>query len=103
VKILALIDLVPGQRLEDVRAELAQELAASWRLFAGGILREAYATQVPTRVAFVLEAEDLTHAEGQLRGLPLVARGLLTCQLVELRPFVNWSLLFRSPPPPPPP
>ena len=47
----------------------------------------------PTRVLFVLEAENAAQADEQLRKLPLVAAGQLT---VELRPFVNWSMLFAS-------
>jgi hypothetical protein len=59
-----------------------------------GVLREAYATAVPTRVIFVLEADDVARAEEHLRKLPLIAAGLLHFELVELRPFVNWSMLF---------
>ena len=58
------------------------------------VLREAYATAVPTRVVFVLEADGVARAEELLRKLPLIASGHLRFDLVELRPFVNWSLLF---------
>jgi hypothetical protein len=68
----------------------------SWRLFASGFLREAYATGAPTRVVFVLEAESSTAADTQLRKLPLVAQGRMLVELVELRPFVNWSMLFAQ-------
>ena len=57
-------------------------------------MREAYATPSPTRVVFVLEAADAEAALEHLRKLPLVATGLLRVELIELRPFVNWSLLF---------
>jgi len=94
MKILAIIDVAPSAPIETVRAELAKELKGSWDLFASGILREAYATATPTRVVFVLEVEDTAQAEGHLSKLPLIAGGLLRFELVELRPFVNWSLLF---------
>jgi len=45
---------------------------------------------------FVPEAENAAQADEQLRKLPLVAAGQLTVELVELRPFVNWSMLFAS-------
>jgi hypothetical protein len=61
--------------MDSVRAELANELKGSWALFAAGVLREAYATATPTRVVFVLEAEDAAHASEHLRKLPLVAEG----------------------------
>ena len=68
----------------------------SWALFESGVLREAYATATPTRVVFVLEAEDVARAEQHLRSLPLIATGHLNFELVELRPFVNWSMLFAQ-------
>jgi hypothetical protein len=47
-------------------------------------------------VLFVLEAQNAAQADEQLRELPLVAAGQLTVELVELRPFVNWPILFAS-------
>jgi hypothetical protein len=94
VKILAIIDVAPGARMEAVRDRLADELKGSWALFASGVLREAYATAAATRVIFILEAEDVPSAEDHLRKLPLVAAGSFRFELMELRPFVNWSTLF---------
>jgi hypothetical protein len=96
MKILAILDVLPGAPMESIRATLANELKGSWALFASGVLREAYATASPTRVVFVLEAENTAQAEEHLRKLPLVAAGHLNFELVELRPFVNWSMLFAQ-------
>lgn len=96
MKVLAIIDVLPGADMERIRAKIADELKGSWALFTSGILREAYATAKPSRVVFVLEAENAAHADEQLRKLPLVAAGQLTVELVELRPFVNWLMLFAS-------
>ena len=43
---------------------------------------------------FVLEADDVADAQEHLRRVPLVAAGLFRVDLVELRPFVNWAMLF---------
>ena len=94
MKILALIEVAPGAPVDAVRADLVNELRGSWSLFTSGVLREAYATASPTRVVFVLEADDVARAEAHLRTLPLVAAGHMRFDLVELRPFANWSLLF---------
>lgn len=96
MKVLAIIDVVAGADMERVRANIPDELKESWVLFASGILREAYATAKPTRVLFVLEAENAAQAYEHLRKLPLVASGQLTVELVELRPFVHWSMLFAG-------
>src|SRR5215831_9493846 len=72
MKVLAIIDVVAGADMERVRAKIADELRGSWALFASGVLREAYAAAKPTRVLFVLEAENAAQADEQLRKLPLV-------------------------------
>jgi len=94
MKVLAIIDVKPEADLESMRKELPHELQGSWQLFVRDVLREAYATPTPTRVVFVLEADGAPAAEAHLRGLTLVAAGLLHVELIELRPFMNWGLLF---------
>jgi hypothetical protein len=94
MKILALIEVATGTPIEAIRAEITNELKESWDLFASGVLREAYATAAPGRVVFVLEADDIAHAQEYLHRLPLVAAGLLHHELIELHPFVNWAMLF---------
>lgn len=93
MKILALVSLKPGVPLEQVRPELQAELQGSWRLYTNDVLREAYLTELPTRVVFVLEAEDVATAAAELEKLPLVAKGIFDLQLHALRPFVNWAML----------
>ncbi|THD42093.1 MAG: dimeric alpha+beta barrel [Bradyrhizobium sp.] len=94
MKFIAIIDVVPGAPLENVKADLPNEVRESWKLFAAGALREAYATDAPTRVVFVLESADAASAATDLGKLPLIRAGLLAYELIELRPFANWSLLF---------
>jgi hypothetical protein len=96
MKVLALLSLVPEAQLGTVRAELANELRGSWALYASGVLREVYATDDPKRVVFVMEAEDAAAASRQLAPLPLVAAGMFNVECLELRPFVNWSMLFAQ-------
>jgi hypothetical protein len=94
MKILALLDLKSGTPIEAVRPRLIDELKGSWALYTSGVLREVYATASPTRVVFILETADLRSAEHSLSQLPLVAAGLFNIELIELRAFSNWSLLF---------
>jgi len=95
MKVLATLTLVPDAKLETVRAELASELRGSWALYASGVLREVYATEDPKRVVFVVEAEDSAAARRLLATLPLVAAGMFHIETLELRPFVNWAMLFQ--------
>jgi hypothetical protein len=94
MKFLAIIDVADNAPMEAIRAGLREELRHSWALFAGGTLREAYATEKPTRIVFVLEARSAEQVAVQLGRLPMIEAGLITFKLIELRPFANWSLLF---------
>jgi hypothetical protein len=96
MKFLAVIEVVPGAPIEAIRGDLPQELRGSWALYASGVLREAYATESPSRVVFILEASDAADAKRHLDALPFFARGAMQVHLVELRPFVNWSMLFAQ-------
>jgi hypothetical protein len=42
------------------------EIQGSWTLYKSGVLREAYATEIPTRVVFVIEADNTAAAERHL-------------------------------------
>jgi muconolactone delta-isomerase len=94
MKVLAMLTLKPETTFEKARHELAEELKASWALYASGALREVYATEDPKRVVFVLEADDAEGAKRILARLPLVSAAIFDLEFVELRPFVNWSMLF---------
>ncbi len=85
---------MPEVPLETVRAELAEELKASWALYSSGVLRQVYATENPQRVVFIVEAADAAAAKQVLTRLPMIAAGMFRMELMELRPFVNWSMLF---------
>ena len=96
MKVLAIIGLSETADRSQVVGRLNEELQESWELFAGGVIREAYMTDDPSRVAFVLETTDLAAAETALRRRPLVRGGQFAFQLIELRPFSNWARLFRE-------
>jgi hypothetical protein len=96
MKFLAIMDVADDAPIEAIRAGLGEELRRSWALFRGGIVREAYATEKPTRIVFVLEADGMDDAASHLGRLPMIEAGMITFRLIELRPFANWSLLFAD-------
>ncbi len=96
MKILALVDVARGADINAVRAGLAEELRGAWDLYESGVLRETYATATPTRVVFVLEAGSVAEARDHLSRLPLVTAGQMHLDFIELKPFANWALLFKS-------
>jgi hypothetical protein len=94
MKVLAIVQLDEQADLSEVRRSLKEELREAWALFSEDVIREAYLTDDPASVVFVLEAVDRVAAEAQLQKLPLVRLGCFTPKLIELRPFANWANLF---------
>jgi hypothetical protein len=78
MKVLAIMTLKPEASLESVRAELANEIRGAWSLFSSGVLRETYATEIPSRVVFVIETDNRAAAEHHLARLPLIGQFRLT-------------------------
>ena len=52
MKVLAILTLKPETPLQTIRPQLVNEIKESWTLYASGVLRETYATDLPTRVAW---------------------------------------------------
>ena len=96
MKVLAIIDVAEGAPLDQIKSRMQEELLASWSLFVSGAIREAYLTSSPTRVVFILEADDAPDALKRLQQLPLISAGFFRVSLEELRPFANWSRLFPA-------
>jgi hypothetical protein len=94
MKIMAIVTLASSAKLSEVGRLLKDELRGSWKLFSENIIREAYATDDPARIVFVLETVDVAAARTHVQTLPLVRQGDFDMQLIELRPFANWARLF---------
>ena len=82
----------------DVRAEVATharaELETLWRLYRDGIVREMY-LQAKAGAVLILETASLEGARAQLSPLPLIAHGVMSLELLELRPFTALEMLFE--------
>ena len=96
MKVLAVVNLAASADISELQHHLSDELRESWKLFSANVIREAYMTDDPSRVVFVFEAENTIAAETRLQELPLIKRGVFTVQLIELRPFTNWTRLFAE-------
>ena len=96
MKILGIVELAAESPRPMSSCALTEALQGAWRLYSGGVLRGAYATSSPTRVACELEAIDPIHPEVALSRLPLVADGTFRVSYIELSPFVNWEKLYAA-------
>jgi hypothetical protein len=96
VKILALEQEMPGVTAEEFRSNLEAEAIRVWELYQAGVLRELYFRADRTDAVLVLECEDANEAEEVRNTLPLVKEGLITFQIIPLKPYSGFSRLFAK-------
>lgn len=94
MKILAIEQEIPGFTAEAFAPHLQAEAARVWELYQAGILREIYFRQDRSEAVLMLECADESEAENVLHTLPLVKAGLITFELITLRPYPGFARLF---------
>ena len=94
MKILALERERADIKPEDFAPHLTAEATAVWELYQAGIFRELYFRQDKNCAVIVLECEDAHEAGEILNTLPLVKEGLITFDVIPLRPYPGFSRIF---------
>jgi hypothetical protein len=97
MKLIALEREVPGSTPEEFQVHLEAEASRVWELYQAGMFRELYFRQDRTEAVLVLECADVEEANQVLSTLPLVKEGLITFDLIPLRPYPGFSRLFADP------
>ncbi|MEL7173228.1 MAG: hypothetical protein AAFN05_09745 [Pseudomonadota bacterium] len=96
MKILCLWHVKPDADLSKVADLLVDEERFAWQMFASGELREHYESDMPTPAISIVEMESIAAAEARFAELPINKAGLLEPRYFELRPFMNWEVLFKD-------
>jgi hypothetical protein len=94
MKILALERERADVKPEDFTPHLTAEATAVWKLYQAGIFRELYFHQDKNCAVIVLECEDAHEAGEILNTLPIVKEGLITFDIIPLRPYPGFSRIF---------
>lgn len=96
--------LALGSEVDTAFPDLSREEAAelgraearrSWELHQEGVVREISFRTDAHRSVMVLEAADEASAREALATLPFVRAGVLTFEVVGLRPYDGWARLFE--------
>ncbi len=95
MKLLAIGRLREGADAREITLRADHELRALWQLYRDGVVREMYWPGRPGAV-LLLEAAARQDAEAALAGLPLVAGGVIDFEVIELRPFSAFEVLFAD-------
>lgn len=93
MKILAIEKELKSVDWKEESQTLVEEAKSAYSLLLSGDLREMYFTEHKNAV-LILECEDKTAAKQLLDELPLVKKGLIDFELLELRPYTGFSRLM---------
>jgi hypothetical protein len=95
MKLLAIGRPRQGADLHEIGRHAWEEMAALWRLYWDGAVREMYSPGRPGAV-LVLEPGSPQDAEAAVAGLPLAAAGLIVFEFIGLHPFSAFEVLFAD-------
>jgi hypothetical protein len=97
MQILVIARITPGVSVEQVVPHIAAEAAEVWNAYAADLLRNIYYIADMSGAVLVFEAASVEVVEAALPKFPMVARGLLTCEVLPLKPYVGLASLFAQP------
>ena len=97
MKLLAIGRLREGADVREIALRAHDEMRALWQLYRDGVVREMYSPGRPGAV-LLLETAARQDAETALAGLPLAAGGVIDFELIQLRPFSAFEVLFADRP-----
>lgn len=97
MQLLALEQEVSGITVDHFTGDLLRaEAQHVYALQQAGVIRNIYFRADRTDAVMMLECADVAEAESVLASLPLVAAGLITFELIPLRPYPGLSRLFAA-------
>jgi hypothetical protein len=93
MKILAIEKEIPGINPDDYLPYLREEAGMVWEFQQNGLIREIYFSEDHSAI-LILECKDKPEAGSILSRLPLVQKGLIAFELIELHPYNGFERLF---------
>ena len=94
MKILAIEKEFPNVDAEASKPHFKAEASKVWKLYQVGVVREVYFRQDRSEAVLMLECANIGEAREILESLPLVREGLITFDVIPLKPYSGFSRLF---------
>ena len=95
MKILAIEKEIKTANWSNENDTLVKEAEKVYELYLSGSLREIYFNDNHCAV-IILECENLDSAEKLLSTLPLVQKGLISFEIMELNPYTGFNRIVKD-------
>lgn len=98
MKMLVMMDLVPGTTQEKIAPYLKEEAGRAWELHKQGVFRDMNFRADRPGVVNIIECASVEEARKILATLPLAKAGFMTCEVIPLMYPVFLENLFANAP-----
>jgi hypothetical protein len=96
MKIIAIEKELPTSTPENFKEYSESEALEAWNLYQEGFIREMYFRADQSSAILILESENIGEANTRLQRLPFVRKGLISFELIPLKPYPGFSRLFKA-------
>lgn len=96
MKIIAITKENENVKREDFFPHLKEETRTVWELYKQRIIREIYFRADRKDAVLIMECDDVDEAEKILNTLPLVREKLISFEIIPLRPYDGYEILFEQ-------
>lgn len=96
MRIVALEVEIDDGRILPMSGLATAEAARLWELVQAGIVRETYFRSDRREAVLILECAGIDEARSHLGTLPFVREGLISFELIGLRPYPGFARLFAD-------
>jgi hypothetical protein len=94
MKILALEHELPNATAGQFQQYAKAEALKVWELHQAGVIREIYFRADRNDAVLVLESDSVIEAQEILATLPLVQAGLISFEVIPLKPYSGFERLY---------
>ena len=94
MQFLMIATIKPGIPKRDVIERIRQEAAAAWKLYGQDIVRTIHYKADLSGAVMMMEAETQEEIEDAIGTLPMVQAGILTTEIIPLKPYTAFGKLF---------
>jgi hypothetical protein len=96
MQVLVIAGIAEGISAEQVMPYISAEAAAVWNAYAADTLRTIHYIADMSGAVLLWEAPSVEVVEEALAKFPMIAQGLLKCEIIALKPYTGIASLFTQ-------
>jgi hypothetical protein len=96
MQVLVIARVKPGIPVEQVLPFVSAEAAQAWQFYASEQIRQMHYIADMSGAVMLWEGESMESVTHEVQKLPMVKEGILTCEILPLKPYTGYESLFAQ-------